>query len=444
MYTFNSKKPYQTTLIASNQTKNNKNNPTQIVFEITNKNFDLRKVIFELLAKISSLSYSINIDLDSFLKIIDKKYHQAFIIQLVLNNELATNLPFDLKSKKKNITNNFILSPSIYQKYKKLIEALTQSFNFARKLMLMPSNYLNPSKFVEMVLGELKPYSKSIDLKVFDKKALTVKKMGLILGVGQGSDKNNEPRLLTIKFKNQPAKFVLVGKGITFDTGGIYLKPAPFLERMQYDMAGAAIATGLMIACLKLKITPKFGVVIPLAMNDISDRCIKSGDILTAYNKKTIEITNSDAEGRLIMADAISYAINDMHASSVATIATLTGAIIVALGNIYTGYWSNSEKYAQSLEKIAYESGDYIWRMPFNPNYQKNLKKSLIADYTNCEKGRDAGAIYAAEFLHLFAKDVNFIHFDIAGSNDTKVGANIQPNVNLLYTLLNFICHEFQ
>jgi len=257
---------------------------------------------------------------------------------MINNSEYFNDLLFNLKTNKNNqIINNFIINNK-YQKMLNFSKLMVQASNFARQLQLMPNNYMNPSTFAEMIKKNFKPFSNLVDIEILNKSDLIKKQMGLIRSVGNASSQKNEPKLISIKFKNSKPKFAIVGKGITFDTGGINLKPSAYLAGMQYDMSGAAIAAGVMYAFCLNKMKPDFAVVMPLAVNEIGANCTKVGDVITSYSKKTVEITNTDAEGRLILADGITYAIKDLGVKSVLTIATLTGAIVVALGDMYTGF----------------------------------------------------------------------------------------------------------
>jgi leucyl aminopeptidase len=291
---------------------------------------------------LKSIDFNVNIDLISFLRFIPKKFIYSFLVIILANHELAYNLPFNLKTKKNSeITHNYIIG-KIYISYIYQIENIIYGYNFARKLQLMPNNYLNPEKFAKIVVNEFKKYSGLVEVSVLNKSDIEKKKMGLILGVSQGSNDIDACKLLIIKPKNICPEFTVIGKGITFDTGGVNLKPPRAITDMQYDMSGAAIAVSLMLLFLKEKIKPNFNIVVPLAINNISENSIKVHDVLMSYASKSVEIIDTDAEGRLLLADAISYAIKDLNAKSIITVATLTGAISVGLGENYTGYWLNN------------------------------------------------------------------------------------------------------
>ena len=201
------------------------------------------------------------------------------------NSEYFNNFLFNLKTDRNNeIINNFIIN-SKYQKVFNASILMVQATNFARQMQSMLNIYLNPLTFAEMIKNTFKPFNNLVDIKILNKSDLIKKHIGLILSVSNASNQKNEPKLISIKFKNTKPKFAIVGKGIIFDTGGINLKPSIHLIGMQYDMSGAAIAAGVMYAFCLNKMKPDFSVVIPLAVNEIGANCTKVGDIITSYSK---------------------------------------------------------------------------------------------------------------------------------------------------------------
>ena len=397
-------------------------------------------LIWRLREVFTSLDSNTSVDLRTFGQQLEEKYREGFLTQAILTNELVNYAPFSLKSKQEKKEPSFIFCDYHYSVLHKEIKALSEAFNFARKVELMPSNILNPKKFVAEVTKLFAPYKNSVNIKVLNAEQIEKKGMGLLSAVGKGSTKNDGPMLLSITFKKSKPDFTLVGKGITFDTGGINLKPSSALKGMQYDMVGASIAVAVMYAFAALHKSPKFGIVVPLAENDISANCSKVGDVMKAYNGKTVEMTNTDAEGRLILADAVTYAIKDLKAKNVATIATLTGGVIVALGDIYTAYWATNDKQAKQLKESADLSCEYVCQFPFHHSIKKKvINKSVIADYINSDESRAAQPIAGAEFIKLFADNVNYMHFDIAGTCEYKSNGKTQPVPILMYTLFNFV-----
>lgn len=448
MYLLNDKKKNKMILvaIASNATHKPYSyflENQKINFVLDKKYFCFRQFNWMIRETFGKFNKDFDIDLNSFLSMIPNEKHQAVITCMLNSSEYFNHLPFNLKT----TTNDKIINNFIYdKKYQKLVDKaklMSQANNFARQMQLMPNNYMNPTTFADMIKKTFEPFSNQIEIKILNKSDLIKKQMGLILAVGNASTKANEPKLISIKFKNSKPKFALIGKGITFDTGGINLKPSGHLTGMQYDMSGAAIAAGVMYAFCLNKIKPNFAVVMPLAVNEIGSNCTKVGDVITSYSKKTVEITNTDAEGRLILADGITYAIKDLGAKSVATIATLTGAIVVAFGDLYTGFWSTNESNIVLFDKTARSVGEYVWNMPFHPYFSTALKSSLLADLINCVEKPFGSSISAASFLKEFAKDVDFIHLDIAGTSEFKARGKSYPVPVLLDTLFAFVKENF-
>jgi leucyl aminopeptidase len=238
--------------------------------------------------------------------------------------------------------------------------------------------------------------------------------MGSLLGVSRGSD---EPaRLIVLTYNGDPGsteKLALVGKGLTFDSGGISIKPAENMHEMKYDMSGGAGVIGAMFAIARLK--PKLNVIglVPASENLPGPRAMKPGDILRAMNGKTIEVINTDAEGRLILADALCYA-NKLGATKIIDCATLTGAMVVSLGHAASGAISNDDAFVKQFLSIANQTGERYWQLPLYDDYSEAVK-SEIADLRN-STGRPAGSLTAAAFLKNFVGSTPWIHLDIAGT----------------------------
>lgn len=257
----------------------------------------------------------------------------------------------------------------------------------------------------------------SVKAHVLTKKELEKEKMGLLLAVGSGSQ--IDPALVILEYRGAPRKqdlTMVVGKGITFDTGGVNLKPTNFIEDMRADMGGGAAAIGLIQAAASIKLKANIVALVPTTENAMDALSYKPGDVYRSHSGKTVEITNTDAEGRLVLADALSYGQKRFSPDRIIDMATLTGAIVVALGEMRAGLFSNNEKLAHICEKAGDVTGERVWRMPLDPEYM-SLMKSEIADIRNSGKKRAAGAITAAIFLQEFIeKKTPWIHLDIAGT----------------------------
>jgi len=290
---------------------------------------------------------------------------------------------------------------------------LAESCNISRALCNAPPNELTPAVFADRAaeIGR----TAGLEVEVLDEKAIAALNMGLLLGVARGSVE--PPRVIVLKHtpKGAPAGPVLglVGKGITFDTGGISIKPADGMERMKDDMAGGAAVACAMRAIADLNAPVRVIGVIPIAENMPGSRAIRPGDVLTSASGKTVEIINTDAEGRLILGDALWYA-RQMGATHLIDVATLTGAITIALGKIASGLFGTPATFVEHVREIAERAGDRCWPMPLFDEYAEQLK-SEIADLTN-SGGRPAGACTAAMFLKEFAGGLPWAHFDIAGT----------------------------
>jgi leucyl aminopeptidase len=275
---------------------------------------------------------------------------------------------------------------------------------------MLPSNQLTPTMLASAAQDIGKRHG--IPVTVLDKAAIVKEKMGALLAVAQGS--SEEPRFIVLSYEGAPgAPVVLVGKGVTFDTGGISIKPAPNMEEMKYDMSGAAAVLGTFEMLGRLK--PKVHVVglIPTTENMPSGTAIKPGDVVTSQLGKTIEIVNTDAEGRLILADALSYA-RRLNPSCVIDIATLTGAIVVALGHAATGLFGTDEALIAEVKAASERADERAWPLPLWDDYRE-LNKSDIADVKN-SGGRPGGSISASWFLREFVDGFPWAHLDIAGT----------------------------
>lgn len=293
-------------------------------------------------------------------------------------------------------------------------QAIAQGVELARNLANMPANICTPAYLGEQAMRLAEQFTEQISCKVFGLDELSALGMGALLAVSQGSAQ--APRLIDIHYKGagDAAPIVLVGKGITFDSGGMSIKPANAMDEMKYDMCGAASVLGAIKACALLKLPVNIVGLIASAENMISGSAIKPGDIVTSMSGQTVEILNTDAEGRLVLADALTYA-ERFNPKFVVDIATLTGAIIVALGTVASGYMTKDSELVQLIEDAALKSTDRVWRMPLDEEYQDALD-SPLADMINAGFDRTAGSITAACFLSRFTEKYRWAHLDIAGT----------------------------
>jgi len=321
-----------------------------------------------------------------------------------------------------------------------------EAVNFARELSNEPSSALTPSELAERARETATRYG--LDIDVLDEARMKELGMGALLGVARGSD---EPaKLIVLRYTPDEAEpmgndedvIAIVGKGITFDSGGISIKPAEGMEKMKYDMSGAAAALAAMRAIAQLK--PRINVIglMPATENMPSGRAYKPGDVLRAMSGKTIEVINTDAEGRVILADAITYA-RKLGATKIIDLATLTGAVAIALGTINVAIMGNDQAFIDEMREAGREVGERLWQLPMDEEYREMIK-SEIADIKN-SAGRYAGTITAAFFLSEFAEDSPWIHFDIAGTaweNERKPYMAKGPTGVGIRTLVNYVCNH--
>ena len=327
------------------------------------------------------------------------------------------------KNEKRSITINVFgkNKPSVQDQLK--FKAIEEGTFFARDLVSEPGNILHPDEYAKR-LGFLK--KDGLKVNIMDDKKLKALGMHSLLGVGMGSVRGSY--LVTIEWKglkNNSKPLAFVGKGVTFDTGGYSLKPAKFMEDMTYDMAGSAAVVGLMktLALRKAKVNA-VGVV-GLVENMVSGVAQRPGDIVKSYSGKTIEVLNTDAEGRLVLADALTYTEKKFKPKFIVDLATLTGAIIVSLGSEYAGLFSNDDKLSEQIINSGKKVEEKLWRMPLHKNYDK-LMDSKNADVQNINYVGGAGSTTAAQFLQRFILNKTpWAHLDIAGMAFSKYGGSL-------------------
>jgi leucyl aminopeptidase len=313
--------------------------------------------------------------------------------------------------------------------------------NFARDLVNEPSNRLTPRILADK--AEVMAKEAGLAVEVLDEKKIADLKMGALLSVAQGSVE--PPRMIVITYtpaslKHGAPVIGLVGKAVTFDTGGISIKPSDGMEKMKYDMAGGATMIGVMRALASLKPAVKVICVVPATENMPGGKAQKPGDIQTAMSGKTIEVLNTDAEGRLILADGIHYA-KQLGATHLVDAATLTGAVVVALANINVGVFGSDQAWTDKLLASAKAAGEKMWQLPTDDEYREFIKGSF-ADIQNISSGKGGGAITGAMFLKEFSGDTPWIHLDIAGTawnDDAKPWLAKGPTGVALRTLVHLV-----
>ena len=359
----------------------------------------------------------------------NKGENEANIIYGMALNTYRFNKYFTDEIKKRS---NYLSTVTVISKNANVLKRLWNRYNaikegvfLTRNLVSEPSNNLTPALLAKEA-QKLK--SCGLQINILDEKKLKSLKMGALLGVAQGSA--NKPFVVTLEWKGNPKSksmdFSFVGKGVTFDTGGISIKPSGGMEEMKYDMGGSAVVLGLMKSLALSKIKSNISAVVGLVENMPSGTAQRPGDVVKSMSGKTIEVINTDAEGRLVLADAVWYAQKIFKPKNLIDLATLTGAIIVSIGQEKAGMFSNSDKLSMLLEKAGKEVGEQVWNMPIDNSYEKDIK-SDIADMKNVGSGRGAGSTAGAIFIKRFINNVNWIHLDIAGVTWAKSDKPLIP-----------------
>ena len=354
------------------------------------------------------------------------KYNDKFLAHFIHGIKLKSYTFNKYKSKKENKI--FLINvvgikniPSSQNQLK--FKALEEGIFFTRNLVSEPGNILNPDEYAKR-LASLRKLG--LKVTIFDKNKLKRLGMFSLLGVGMGSVRGSY--LVTMEWnglKNNSKPLAFVGKGVTFDTGGYSLKPAKFMEDMTYDMAGSAAVVGLMKTLALRKSRINAVGVVGLVENMVSGVAQRPGDIVKSYSGKTIEVLNTDAEGRLVLADALTYTEKKFKPKFIIDLATLTGAIIVSLGSEYAGLFSNDDLLSDKIIKAGKNVEEKLWRMPLHKNYDK-LINSKNADVQNINYVGGAGSTTAAQFLQRFILNKTpWAHLDIAGMAFSKYGGSL-------------------
>ncbi|MDX2112824.1 MAG: leucyl aminopeptidase [Alphaproteobacteria bacterium] len=317
------------------------------------------------------------------------------------------------------------------------LEKLAEGVFFTREVVSEPANIIHPESLAERCL-ELKKLG--VEVEIFGEPEMHKMGFGALLGVGQGSVR--ESQMVIMRYHGLPtpkrssgfaqagagrgkaAPLAFIGKGVTFDTGGISIKPAGGMEEMKWDMGGAGTVIGLMKALAGRKAKVNVVGAVGLVENMPDGNAQRPGDVVTSYSGQTIEVLNTDAEGRLVLADVLWYVQKHFKPSAMIDLATLTGAIIVALGTSRAGLFSNNDKLAEQLFKAGEKTGEEVWRLPLGKVYDEQIN-SDIADMQNIGRDREAGSITAAQFLQRFVNDVPWAHLDIAGTAWSKKASEI-------------------
>jgi len=374
--------------------------------------------ITDLIAKPTPSASDVSINVDSLLPSNNQTpIGEAVELALYQYDEFKT----DAKAKKKQPSLKLIGGTELEEKAFSKGRSLGLAQNLARSLMDAPANHLTPTLFSNKVKHIFEGKDK-VEVVIRDQTWAEEMKMGSFLSVSQGSAE--PPKFLEIHYEGKPGAglpLALVGKGVTFDTGGISIKPSAGMQDMKADMGGAAVVVGALKGAVDLELPINLKAFIPLCENMPGGKATKPGDVVTAMNGKTIQVDNTDAEGRLILADALYYATTTFKPNCCIDVATLTGAMAIALGGSAAGVFTNSTSHWLKLQAAGVQSGDRVWRMPLWKMFTEHMKASGVADINNISSGahaRMAGSCTAAgflkEFVH-FESCPNWMHIDIAG-----------------------------
>ena len=330
------------------------------------------------------------------------------------------------KKNSENININVISKMKSDLKLIKNLDALEKGVNFTKDLVSEPGNVLHPDEYAKRLVQLRKI---GLKIKVYNTNELKKMKCNALLGVGQGSSRGSY--IVTMEWKGnkkQKKPLAFVGKGVCFDTGGISLKPARFMEDMTYDMAGSAVVVGLMKSLALRKAKVNAVGVVGLVENMVSGNAQRPGDIVKSFSGKTIEVLNTDAEGRLVLADAITFTEKKFNPNFIIDLATLTGAIVVALGSEYAGLFSNNDNLSKQLFNAGEKVDEKVWRLPLHENYDK-LMNSKNADMQNINYVGGAGSTTAAQFLQRFIiNKTPWAHLDIAGMAFSKYAGSLNSS----------------
>ncbi len=390
----------------------------------------LKKAIDEIITK-SMRDYQI--DVKSFVN--DAIEEETIVNLFNFAYEFDRAKLYNLKTKKMPEKPELELINVKNQKAIKKSNIIAKAINWARDYQITPPNILRSTVFAEHIKKDFSEHE-NIKVTVLNKKQIEDLKMGLFLSVNDGSA--FEPRVVVLEYNGVPkqkAKTVLVGKGIMYDSGGMSIKPSQFMIGMKYDMSGSAIVAATMKIVSQLQPKANVAAVMMLTDNMVANVASIPDAVFTSMNGKTVEVNNTDAEGRLVLADGITYAIRKLEATRIIDVATLTGAIAIALGQTFVGAWASTDQAWNDLSKASVRADELVWRMPFHEDYAKNIRKSPVADLKNTDMTKYGGSNAAAMFLKEFSEDKEFIHLDIAAIAEI----NEVPQAPMIKTLYEIV-----
>ena len=403
--------------IPTNTKKYNKytyNNELYFYYLITIKSSE---ILLEISSAFKSKKLNFKSYIGSHIFNTAEKFSVKNILLKCVNKDLCDIIVFEFLQKdfiyNKYLTNSNVSKYTTSFKLSKNFHQLSLSINLLKRLVSEPSNVLYPETFAKIAKKEVN--TSKTEVKIINKNQ--IKKIGLncLLSVNQGSEK--EPRVVTFHKKNHSKNvdILFVGKGVCFDTGGISIKPSSGMEDMKWDMAGAGVVCSIMKYLSNINSKFTYAGIVGLVENMPDGKAYKPGDIIKSYKGINVEVLNTDAEGRLVLADIISYGCDIFKPKIVIDFATLTGAIMIALGQHYAGLYSNDDSLAEALFQSGNKTNEKVWRMPLHEDFDKELNSPFV-DLKNITNSRYGGSVTAAQFLKRFVpKDTKWAHLDIAG-----------------------------
>ncbi|QSF13928.1 M17 family metallopeptidase [Mycoplasma sp. Mirounga ES2805-ORL] len=388
--------------------------------------------LVELIKSIFNSERDYQIDFDSFLKLDfdDKDILKAFVSQILFYEGEIFNKK-TVKAKKQSY--ELLFKNDQYKETFNEYVIIANNRNRARYLQAMPENFCNSEMLAEYVKDDFKKI-KNVNIKILNKKQIEDLKMGLILSVNKGS--THEPRVVVLEYNGDPQskeKLVYVGKGITFDTGGMNTK-GYHMEGMKYDMSGSVIVAYALKSIAELNLKANVSIIMMITDNRQDGDASLPENVYESMSGITVEVTDTDAEGRLVLADGLYYGAKVLNATCLVDVATLTGAVLRALGTKYSGVWSTDENNWEIFNKASKNAKEYIWRMPLNEEFNKTNKESIVADLQNWNESGKCDSNHAAMFLKEFTNNVPYIHCDVAGTADIQ----LKPQGVLVDTLVEF------
>ncbi|WP_027334647.1 M17 family metallopeptidase [Mycoplasmopsis felifaucium] len=383
--------------------------------------------------KILTKGRDYQIDLSTFVddKLKIEDVLKAFYSRVIFESAELFNIKKEVP--KKNIYSFLMPDDSLLELAKKY-EIIALNRNKCRNLQVMPENYCNSEQLAEFIKNDFKTVE-NVSVKILKKKDIKKFGMNLILAVNRGS--THEPRVVVIEYKGDPwngKKTVIIGKGITFDTGGVNTK-GYHMEGMKYDMSGSVIAAYALKSVAELKLKKNVAVVMCITDNRLDGDAALPENVYKSMSGISVEITDTDAEGRLVMADGLTYGAKVLNATTLVDVATLTGAVLRALGSTYSGIWSTNDQNWDIFNKAAQKAHEKVWRMPLHDDFHEPNTESIMADLQNYNNSEKSDCNTAAMFLKQFTEEVPYIHCDVAGTADLKG----KPQGVLIDTLVEFI-----